>query len=105
MFLVSDLPNVPHFFPEVHMTDGARSAGQGVGNALAGCTKRAGLRGGWSQVRSEGQGALGASSDWGPQPTRMIMLRSGGPVKQCPGQCAASTVPFLLRAQGDHSTS
>ena len=27
------------------MTDGARTAGQGVGNALAGSTKRAGLRG------------------------------------------------------------
>ena len=45
MFLVCDPPNVPHFFPEVHMTDGARTAGQGVGNALAGSTKRAGLRG------------------------------------------------------------
>ena len=33
------------FFPELHMTDGARSAGQGVGNTLPGSTKRAGLRG------------------------------------------------------------
>ena len=37
-----------------------------------------GSEAGRSWIRSEGQGVLGASSDWGPQPTRMIMRDQEG---------------------------